>query len=207
MHFAPDTEDTLEFAVALANTHPSASRTGLDELAAPAELTALLDAHSYSGRFDRDVHELREVHEARDQLRALWSVPVDDAVVTINTWLRDAAALPFLTRHHHFDWHLHATPADAPLAMRIRVEVALALVDVIRTGETDRLRVCDAPDCDGLLIDLSRNGSKRFCSIRCGNRMNQLAHRARQEYLQRGCLTEQRVPPLLLEQAFERCPE
>ncbi len=181
MHFAPDTEDTLEFAVALANTHPSASRTGFDELAAPAELTVLLDAHTYSGRFDRDLDELHDVHEARDQLRRLWTLPVPDAVITINTWLRDASALPFLTLHDHFDWHLHATPSEAPLATRIRVEVALALVDVIRTAETARLRVCDAPDCEGLLIDLSRNGSKRFCSIRCGNRMNQLAHRARQE--------------------------
>jgi len=181
LHFAPDTEDTLEFVVVLANTHPSASRSGLDELATPAELRALFEAHTYSGRFDYDLTELHEVHEARDQVRHLWSLPVDDAVVVINTWLRDATALPFLTRHHHFDWHLHATPSDAPLATRIRVEVALALVDVIRTGETGRMRVCDAPDCEGLLVDLSRNGSKRFCSIRCGNRMNQLAHRARQE--------------------------
>lgn len=181
MHFAPDTEVTLEFAVMLANTHPSASRSGLDELPTPADLTALLDAHTYSGRFDRDLIELHEVHETRDQLRHLWSLPADDAVDVINTWLRDATALPFLTRHDHFNWHLHATPSDAPLATRIRVEVALALVDVIRTGETGRMRVCDAPDCEGLLVDLSRNGSKRFCSIRCGNRMNQLAHRARQE--------------------------
>lgn len=181
MHFAPDTEDTLEFVIALANTHPTASRTSLDELATPADLTALLDAHTYSGRFDRDLAELNEVHEARDQLRHMWSLPADDAVGVINAWLRDATALPFLTRHDHFDWHLHATPADAQLATRIRVEAALALVDVIRTGETGRLRVCDAPDCEGLLADLSRNGSKRFCSVRCGNRMNQLAHRARQE--------------------------
>ncbi|HHY51046.1 MAG TPA: CGNR zinc finger domain-containing protein, partial [Alphaproteobacteria bacterium] len=62
----------------------------------------------------------------------------------------------------------------------IAVEVALALVDVIRAGEQARLRVCDADDCEGLLVDLSRNGSKRFCSIRCGNRMNMAAFRERQ---------------------------
>lgn len=179
MHFAPDTEDTLEFAVALGNTHPAASRTGADELATPAALTALLDAHTYSGRFDRDLTELREVKATRDHLRGLWTLPADAAALEINTMLRDASALPFLTKHDHFDWHLHATAAEAPLAERIRVEVALAVVDVIRTGETGRMRVCDAPDCEGLLVDLSRNGSKRFCSIRCGNRMNQLAYRER----------------------------
>jgi predicted RNA-binding Zn ribbon-like protein len=42
-----------------------------------------------------------------------------------------------------------------------------------------RLRSCEAEDCDGVLLDLSRNGSKRFCSIRCGNRMNMIAFRQR----------------------------
>lgn len=179
MHFAPDTENTLEFAVTLANTHPSASRSRIDELATPADLTALLDAVTYSGRFDRDVAELLEVKQTRDHLRRIWTLDADDAVIEVNAMLRDASALPFLTRHHHFGWHLHATDSEAPLAERMRVEVALALVDVIRTDETGRMRVCAAPDCEGLLVDLSRNGSKRFCSIRCGNRMNQLAHRER----------------------------
>ncbi|TGP49340.1 CGNR zinc finger domain-containing protein, partial [Mesorhizobium sp. M2D.F.Ca.ET.226.01.1.1] len=71
------------------------------------------------------------------------------------------------------------TSLDAPLAERIRVEAALALSDVIRSDETSRMRVCEAADCTGLLLDLSRNGSKRFCSVRCGNRMNQLAYRER----------------------------
>jgi predicted RNA-binding Zn ribbon-like protein len=44
---------------------------------------------------------------------------------------------------------------------------------------TERLRVCAAPDCTGLLVDLSRNGSKRFCSVRCGNRVNMIAFRER----------------------------
>lgn len=179
MHFAPDTEDTLEFVVALANTHPSASRSGLDEIETPAQLTALLDAHSYGGRFDRDVQELREVQDARELLRRVWSLSRDEAAVEVNHMLSDANALPYLVRHDHFDWHLHATSLDAPLAERIRVEAALALSDVIRSDETSRMRVCEADDCTGLLLDLSRNGSKRFCSVRCGNRMNQLAFRER----------------------------
>ena len=60
------------------------------------------------------------------------------------------------------------------------LEVTLALVDIIRAGATDRLRECEARDCNGVLVDLSRNGSKRFCSVRCGNRMNMVAWRARQ---------------------------
>ena len=179
MHFAPDTEITLEFVVALGNTDAGASRSGTDELVTPEVLTAFLDEWTYTGRFDRDDAELSDVKRNRDLFRRVWSLPTDDAVLEVNRMFRDAKALPFLARHDHYDWHLHATEPDAPLVDRMRGEVAIALADVIRTGEMDRLRVCAAPDCTGLLLDLSRNASKRFCSIRCGNRMNQLAYRQR----------------------------
>lgn len=179
MHFAPDAEEALLFTVALANTDPGASKSGVDEIATTGQLTAFLDTHSYSGRFDRDVAELASVVDTRALLRRVWSLPRDDAVAEVNRMLRDADARPFLVRHGTFDWHLHATEPDAPLAERIRVEVSLAIVDVIRSGEIGRMRRCAAPDCTGLLLDLSRNGSKRFCSVRCGNRMNQLAFRER----------------------------
>lgn len=179
MHFAPDTEETLEFTVALGNTDAQASRSGAEELPDPTALMQLLDRFVYSGRRDRDEPELLEVLATRARLRGLWRLDRDAAVTEVNTMLADARALPYLTRHDGFDWHLHATSPDAPLAERIRVEVALALLDVIRTDEWWRLRVCAAPDCEGLLADLSRNGSKRFCSVRCGNRVNQLAHRER----------------------------
>ena len=179
MRFAPDSVDALLFTIALGNTDPTASRTGFDEISTPPQLTALLDAHSYSGRRDRDTVELASVHTTRELLRHVWGLPRDDAAAEVNRMLRDAGALPFLMRHDDVDWHLHATKADAPLAERIRVEVSLAMADVIRSGETERMRICEAPDCTGLLLDLSRNGSKRFCGVRCGNRMNQLAFRER----------------------------
>ncbi|MCU1551387.1 MAG: hypothetical protein JWR36_1947 [Glaciihabitans sp.] len=180
MLFAPDTEESLEFTVALANTVPGASRSGAEELPTPAALTAFLVKHRFSGRIDDNERELHEVLETRERLRRLWTLDRDDVVAEINAMLREANALTQLVRHDGLDWHPHATPPDAPLAERIRVEVALALADVVRTDTTDRLRVCEADDCDGLLIDLSRNGSKRFCSVRCGNRMNMVAYRERQ---------------------------
>ncbi|GGF16392.1 CGNR zinc finger domain-containing protein [Subtercola lobariae] len=179
MHFAPDTEATLEFTVALANTVAGATKSGADEISTPGELTVLLDAHRYSGRFDRDEAELADVRDTRERLRTLWLRGRDDAVVEVNAMLERARALPQLVRHDDFDWHLHATEPSAPLAERIRVEVALALVDVLRSDEMGRLRACAADDCAGILIDLSHNGSKRFCSVRCGNRMNMVAFRQR----------------------------
>jgi predicted RNA-binding Zn ribbon-like protein len=40
--------------------------------------------------------------------------------------------------------------------------------------------VCADDDCEGLVLDLSRNRSKRFCSLACGNRNAVAAYRARQ---------------------------
>lgn len=179
MHFAPDTIDALEFAVALCNTVAGATRTGVDELESPAALVALLAEHSYSGRIDEDSAELAEVRDTRTRLRTLWTVGRDLAVAEVNAMLRDAAAVPHLVRHDAFDWHIHATEHTAPLAERIRVEVSFAFIDVIRIDEATRLRRCGADDCEGVLLDLSRNGSKRFCSVRCGNRMNMVAFRER----------------------------
>ncbi|GAA4936136.1 CGNR zinc finger domain-containing protein [Actinoplanes utahensis] len=179
MLFAPDTEEALDFVVALANTAPGASRSGDDELATVADLGEFLRGYTYSGRIDHDEAELAAVRETRTRLRAVWTLDRDAAVDAVNEMLREARALPYLTRHDGSDWHIHATEPDAPLAERIRVEAALALIDVIRMNETGRLRVCAADDCIGIFLDLSRNGSKRFCSVRCGNRVNMIAFRAR----------------------------
>lgn len=179
MQFAPDTVEALVFAVALANTHPGASRSGSDELGTPVMLTDLLTAHDYAGRFDRDERELAEVVETRALVRSVWTHSRDEAVPVVNRMLSDASALPYLVRHDDRDWHLHATEVTAPLAERIRVEVALALIDVIRSDSWGRLRECEAHDCSGIFIDLSRNGSKRFCGVRCGNRMQMIEFRAR----------------------------
>ena len=40
--------------------------------------------------------------------------------------------------------------------------------------------VCADPDCEGLVLDLSRNRSRRFCSTSCTNRAAVAAYRARQ---------------------------
>jgi predicted RNA-binding Zn ribbon-like protein len=180
LHFAPDTETNLVFMTALADTRPEASRSGEDELTSVEQLDAFLDQWPWSGRRDHDQREVDEVRTTRDLLPRLWKAKTDDAVPIINGMLADARALPYLAKHDGLDWHLHATAPDAPLAERIRVEIAMALIDVVRSGEQQRLRICEADDCEGLFVDLSRNGSKRFCSVRCGNRMNTIAFRARQ---------------------------
>ena len=69
---------------------------------------------------------------------------------TVNRLLREAQALPQLLKHDQWDWHLHATTREAPLADRMGTEAAMALVDVIRSKEMDRMLVCAADDCDAV---------------------------------------------------------
>jgi predicted RNA-binding Zn ribbon-like protein len=179
LHFAPDTEESLEFTVALANTVAGATKSGTDEIETTHQLQALIELFPFSGRIDHDEVELAEVRRTREWIRGIWRLDRDEAVAAVNVMLRESKAVPQLVRHDGIDWHIHATDENAPLAERILVEVGLALVDVIRSDETGRLRSCAADDCAGVLIDLSRNGSKRFCSVRCGNRMNMIAFRER----------------------------
>jgi predicted RNA-binding Zn ribbon-like protein len=181
MLFAYDTEAMLAFTTALINTEPGASNSGEDELTSVADLEALLDEHDYSGRRDGDATELDAIRGLRTEFRQYWKVDRDEAADLVNHVLSDERALPQLARHGNWDWHVHATPADAPLASRMRVEAAMAFIDVIRTDDFDRLRECAADDCSAVLVDLSRNRSKRYCDVgNCGNRMNVIAYRARQ---------------------------
>ncbi|PWC03237.1 CGNR zinc finger domain-containing protein [Agromyces badenianii] len=181
MIFTDDTIAALCFVAALGDTVPEASESGADELATAQQLTAILDAWRYSGRRDGDAAEVAAVAAARDRLRALWRLDRDDAVTEVNAILAEARAVPRLVRHDDIDWHVHATSLQAPLAERILVEAAMAFVDVIRADGMDRLRACEADDCEGVFVDVSRNASRRFCSTRCGNRMAARAHRARAE--------------------------
>lgn len=179
MELTHDTKEALEFATELGNTDAGASRSGADELATVQDLAELLTRNVFSGRIDGDASELHDVTRTRDRIRRAWALDRDAAASEVNRMLKEAGALPYLTRHDRSDWHMHATRSDAPLGERMRVEAALALMDVIRMDQMHRLRICEADGCCGLVLDLSRNGSKRFCSARCGSRMNMIAFRNR----------------------------
>lgn len=175
MVFAHDTEVALLAAAALVNTD-QADGDGLADL---AMLDAFVDEWGWTGSRRHNRRELDEVRALRPRLRRLWQVEADDVVALVNEMLREAKALPQLVRHDSWDYHLHATAPDAPLADRMAVEAAMAFVDVVRQQELDRLRVCDADDCNDVLVDLSKNRSRRYCSTTCSNRINVAAFRAR----------------------------
>jgi predicted RNA-binding Zn ribbon-like protein len=175
MVFAHDTEVGLAAAAALVNTDDSDGEQ-LPDLAA---LDAFLDDYGWTGRREHTEAELRSVRDLRPRLRRLWQAGEDEVVEIVNDLLRESHALPQLVKHGEWSYHLHATPPDAPLATRMAVEAAMAFVDVVRSGELGRLRICDASDCNSVVVDLSKNRSRRFCEGGCGNRAAVNAYRAR----------------------------
>src|SRR6187551_2724172 len=129
MTFAPDTAAALEAAVFLSN-----SELEPDSLTSLADLTAFFDRFGYTGTrpSGRDFEAVRTI---RTPLRALFHTTRDGAVPLVNDILAAEGALPQLTRHGDMDWHIHAAADDRPLATRILVETAMAMVDVIRADE------------------------------------------------------------------------
>jgi predicted RNA-binding Zn ribbon-like protein len=175
MVFAHDVELALTASVALAN-----SAQDPDTLTTREHVRQFYDEQGYTGLFVGDENELDEVRALRPQLRELLTAERDDAVEIVNRMLREGDARPQLRRHDIHDWHLHATDDDRPFAVRIAVESAMAMVDVIRADEMSRLGVCADPGCEGIVLDLSRNRSRIFCSSACSNRAAVAAYRARQ---------------------------
>jgi predicted RNA-binding Zn ribbon-like protein len=170
-----DTEMGMRAAITLVN-----SAEEPDTLVTVGQLAGFYRTYEYTGRFDGDHSELSAVRELRPVLRALLTSTRDEAVDMVNRLLDEADARPRLVRHGTADWHLHAVTANQSFATRIVVETAMAMIDVIRLDEMSRLGVCADRDCAGLVFDLSRNRSRRFCSTACGNRAAVAAYRARQ---------------------------
>ena len=182
MLFTRDVELGLQAAAALINTLPGLSEGEEDRLTTMAELDDWFEREGFTGERRRDARELESVRALRQRLRALWEAETDEqAVALVNGMLVDGRAMPQVVDHDGVGWHIHGTRADAPLADRVLVEIAMDWVDVLRQDERARMKVCAADDCDSVLVDLSRNRSKRFCDTgNCGNRMNVRAFRARQ---------------------------
>jgi predicted RNA-binding Zn ribbon-like protein len=179
MIFTHDTELTLRAACVLVNT----DRVDGEQLGGLSALDTYLDGFGWTGRRDHDSAELKSVHRLRERLANIWAAADDEegAAGQVNALLSDTKAQPWLTRHPEMpDWHLHLASVHDPLWQRMGAEMAMALADLIRAGELRRLKICAAPDCEAVLMDLSRNRSRIFCDTgNCGNRQHVAAYRER----------------------------
>jgi hypothetical protein len=177
--FSHDTVHSLARAVDLVNSAPSGA--GAEELPDIDALTAFVERHDVSGVGRLTAGDLVEVHRLRDHLRPVFLSPdVATAAAMVNHLVSRASVTPRLTDHDGYDWHVHYFTPGASLAEHLAIDCGMALAQVIAAGEWDRVRRCEAPDCEQLLVDLSRNRSKRYCDARtCGNRLHVAAYRER----------------------------
>jgi predicted RNA-binding Zn ribbon-like protein len=75
-------------------------------------------------------------------------------------------------------------PPDVAALQRLPRDAGRTVGRPCRQPELDgirrlRLRICAAIDCDDVLVDLSKNRSRRFCGTACANRVNVIAYRTR----------------------------
>src|ERR1700739_563028 len=130
MLFAHDTEISFNATAALVNT----ARGGAEELPDIAALDAFVEHWTWSGSRTHDQEELDAVRNLRPRLAQLWEMTEDEAVQLVNTLLRDANALPQLVKHDGWEYHIHATSPDAPLADRMGGDAAKAFPDLTALG-------------------------------------------------------------------------
>ena len=141
MLFTHDTEISFNATAALVNT----ARGGAEELPDIAALDAFVGALELDRQPDpRPGRAGRGARAAPPARRALGDDRRTRRSSLVNALLRDANALPQLLKHDGWEYHIHATSPDAPLADRMAVDAAMAFADVIRFGELGRLRYCAA---------------------------------------------------------------
>jgi len=177
--FSHDVEHALACVVDLVN---SAGSSANDDLLADLDaLAAFVDRHSISEVGTLTQQDLEAVHELRAAIRPVFDCADDaEAAWIVNSLVSGSRVTPRLTDHDGYDFHVHYFSPGASLAEHLAVDCGMALAQVIAAGERERLRECEAPDCDQVLVDLSRNRSKRYCDARtCGNRLHVAAYRER----------------------------
>ncbi|MFF0307100.1 CGNR zinc finger domain-containing protein [Streptosporangium sp. NPDC004379] len=156
---------------------------------APADPAAAAAAATEGVRTGHPGH--REVTEAeaaelagiaarlREVFVAVAAGDIDAAARQVNALLEETRARPLLQRHDGEPWHLHFHGPGGTVAGDWGASCATGLAIVLGGEFHDRLGVCTAPHCDRVYVDVSRNGTRRFCGTACQNRVKTAAFRAR----------------------------
>ncbi|HEX2100492.1 MAG TPA: CGNR zinc finger domain-containing protein [Candidatus Synoicihabitans sp.] len=118
-------------------------------------------------------------HRLREMFVRLEDEDVDAAAEQLNSMLAAHPAHPYLAKEDGV-WRLHHHPADAPLVPMYTSICAEGMARMIGGGYAERFGICDATHCDRVFFDNSKNGTRRFCSVTCQNRVKTAAFRLRQ---------------------------
>lgn len=113
-----------------------------------------------------------------------WLAVVDETdpgrrAALLNAEMEAASASPRLTDHDGEGWHLHYRDGDGSLPRVLQGVLAVGTALHLTTRGMDRLARCAADPCTAVVVDLTRQGTRRYCSPRCGSRDAVRRHRER----------------------------
>ncbi|MFJ3950443.1 CGNR zinc finger domain-containing protein [Streptomyces sp. Je 1-4] len=173
-------------ATDLVNTAPAVRSSG-EILAAPAALAQFLAEHDLHPDAVKHGHrpteeDLDQVRTLRQEVRTILEAATEEDVVNAaNALVARAAIGPSLYHDATGRWQwCIATSSNASLADELAVLMGTGLLGALRTLSHDRFRHCTAPACNGMFVDTSKAGRRRYCMPGiCGNRRNVANYRAR----------------------------
>jgi predicted RNA-binding Zn ribbon-like protein len=96
-----------------------------------------------------------------------------------NALIRRYGAQPYLTNDVDQPYHLHFHGRGATAVEDLGGELVTAFALVVDMVGEDRFGLCQAGGCDRVYIDLTRNGSRRYCGSACSARAKTAAWRRR----------------------------
>lgn len=174
-------------ATDLVNTSPRVRKSTGEALPSTEALGRFLADHGMDadhGAHERELtdEDVQQVRALRQEVRDVLELATPDEMIDAATGLvRRAGGDPTLCRDaaSRWQWCL-AVPPDVSIADRMAAVIGAGLLGTLQTLSHDRFRNCGAPDCDGVFVDTSKAGRRRYCMPEvCGNRLNVASHRAR----------------------------
>ena len=176
-----DTRIALDMVVDLVNTAPESEASGPPRGRRRAVRLRPGPQRQRCGALSTG--DLLGVQSVRGRFAEIFAAPdARTAAELVNQLVAAAGTTPQLTDHDGYDWHVHYFAPGASVADHLAADGGMALAFIVVTGEQERLRRCEAPDCGRAFVDLSRNRSRRYCDSRtCGNRLHVAAYRARRK--------------------------
>jgi predicted RNA-binding Zn ribbon-like protein len=117
---------------------------------------------------------------ANDLREVLLAAEPASAATLINAMMDRYGARPYLVEDVGQPFHLHFHGSAGTHVEALGGEFAAALALVVDGYGPHRFGQCQAHRCDAVYIDLTRNGSRRYCSAMCTARAKTAAYRSRQ---------------------------
>ncbi|RPF21887.1 CGNR zinc finger domain-containing protein [Myceligenerans xiligouense] len=175
MHLNPYGEYAVLLAASLANDWP-ATRAGIERRTRDFGMTMVFPVTPGDHERTRGVVD--------DWLAVVDATEPPDRARLLNTQMACATAYPRLIDHDGEGWHLHYRDEEQSLPDVLRAVISVGTALHLTTRGMHRLGRCAAGQaphdpCRAVVVDVTRNGRQRYCSVRCANRAAVRRHRAR----------------------------